>query len=456
MPSFAFWKNPKSNPDNGPSVREPLLEGPQEATTKIDLNPRNQDSGTFTFEDMELLPDCQPTRPLSQLMQRLKPAPPTLSIGQVDEDAPLLDDEHIESQCGVSPVDRRPETTLMTSEQSTSSAMPLLPRNASSKQTITGVNTAEPISPGQYSGSHQSCREAISLPMRPVSATSIQDTTPPRPSSFSLRQSSSPPTDPTPRRLHRPTELNLGSITLPSSKPQSELEKQFSLMRNSKTQSKAALRSPTQLLQQRLSMSTKKCTQEVKERVFIPPVPPRNGCLLPGPAGQMEAFTSSSVCARTEGGRPAWWCKNDKLVVFDGISVGDGGETKIHTRTSKGLSIARRRGDTETVVMPMNCKHCQEMLNRHEWKYDIQVCKRSVCWDCRERCKWEEEQAVKEREDEYKEDTEANRERADSVLQDDEPREEDLMRKTKVEQWRPKSPMEAVGNIEERLINTRI
>jgi hypothetical protein len=168
----------------------------------------------------------------------------------------------------------------------------------------------------------------------------------------------------------------------------------------------------------------------------------------------MEAFTSSSVRARTEGGRSAWWCKNDKLVVFDGISVGDDGETKIHTRTSKGLSIARRRGDTETVVMPMNCKHCQEMLNRHEWKYDIQVCKRSVCWDCRERCKWEEEQAVKERDDECKS-AEANRERADSVLQDDEPREEDLMRKVGIEQWGSKGPIEAVGGTEERLIDTR-
>jgi hypothetical protein len=169
----------------------------------------------------------------------------------------------------------------------------------------------------------------------------------------------------------------------------------------------------------------------------------------------MEAFTSSSVRARTEGGRPAWWCKNDKLVVFDGISVENNGETRLCTRTSKGLSIARRRGDTETVVMPMNCKHCQEMLKRHEWKYDIQVCKRSVCWDCRERCKWEEEQAVKEREAECNKSAEANRERADSVLQDDEPREEDLMRKMGIEQWRPKSPIEAVGGIEERLGNRR-
>jgi hypothetical protein len=450
MPSFAFWKNPKSNPDNGPSVREPLLVA-QDTPSKLDLNPRNQDSGTFTFEDMELLPDCQPTRPLSQLIQRLKPTPPTLSIGQVDEDAPLLDDEHIDSQCAVSPVVRERESTILTPEQSTASAMPLLSRDASSERTIQTVDNVEPILPEQYSGSDQSCREAVPVAMRPVSVTITPTTTPPRPSSFSQRQSASPQTGSSPKRLHRPTELNLGSITPSGSKPQSELEKQFSLMRNSKTQSKAALRSPTALLQQRMNMSTTKGTHEVKERVFTPPSPPKNGCLLPGPAGQAEAFISSSVRARTEGGRPAWWCKTDKLVVFDGIEAIDDGELKICTRTSKGLSIARRRGDTETVVMPMNCKHCQEMLKRYEWKYDIQVCKRSVCWDCKERCKWEEEQAVKEQESECVKKGEANRERADSVLQDDEPREEDLMRKIGIGQWRPKSPIDAVGSIEKRL-----
>lgn len=441
MPSFAFWKNPKSSPDNGPSVREPLLE-PQEATSKFALNPQNQDSGVFTFEDMELLADCQPRRPLQQLMERIQPSAASTTIGQVDEDAPLLDDEHIELQCGASPVEGEGE-----------SAMPLMTRNASSERTVTKVDIVEPTLPTQHSETHRASAAAVPLPLRPVSVTVTPDTTPSRPSSFSLRQSSATQPESTSRRLHRPTELNLGSITPSGSKPQSELEKQFHLMRNSKTQSKAALRSPTQLLQQRLSMSTRKGAGEVKVRVFVPPQPPRNGCLLPGPAGQMEAFTSTSVRARTEDGRPAWWCKTDKLVIFDGIGVGDNDEIKVNTRTSKGLSIARRRGDTETVIMPMNCKHCQEMLHRHEWKYDIQVCKRSVCWDCKERCKWEEEQAAKERDNDCIKSTEANRERADSVLQDDEPREEDLMRKMGIEQWRPKSPIEAVGGIEERLGN---
>jgi hypothetical protein len=206
-------------------------------------------------------------------------------------------------------------------------------------------------------------------------------------------------------------------------------------MRNSMTRSKAALRSPTELLNLRMSMSSKKSTREEKVRVFAPPPPSKTGCLLPGPAGKI-AFTSTSVRASTSAGRPAWWCKFDKLVVFDGIDA----EQKIHVRTSKGLSIARRRGQTETVVIPMDCAHCQDMLKRRDWTYDIQVCKRSVCWDCRERCKWEREQEIVQDLENKKE---RERERADSVLQDDEV-EEDLMGH--------QSPIEGLDGIDERLV----
>jgi hypothetical protein len=302
-----------------------------------------------------------------------------------------LEDEQIQSQCGPSPVEK-PELAPVLRPETPSPNVSLLAEDMSIKAATTVNIEASTIRCANDED------EAHQWPLRKSSVINTPETPQTRPSSFSTRQSAPaqspftiPQTSPTPRRLHRPTELNLGSAPS-STRPQSELEKTFHLMRNSKTQSKAALRSPTQLLQQRLSMSTTKNKQEVKVRIFVPPQPPRNGCLLPGPAGQVEAFTSTSVRARTERGRPAWWCKTDKLVVFDGMDNGQDGEVIIRTRTSKGLSIARRKGDTETVVMPMNCKHCQEMLNRHEWKYDIQVCKRSVCWDCKERCKWEQEQ----------------------------------------------------------------
>ncbi|KAF2244838.1 hypothetical protein BU26DRAFT_522575 [Trematosphaeria pertusa] len=290
-----------------------------------------------------------------------------------------------------------------------------------------------------------------------------EDIAPPpsRTPSISLKQAPSTTATTTPqrtdsisRRLRRPAELNLSGGTQDSPKPKSELELRYDMIRNSQNRSKAALKSPTQLLNDRLNLSPKKDKHEEKVRIFNPPRPMLNGCILPGPAAQMEAFTGASVRARTEkGGRPAWWCKFDKVVVFDGIEESDGVEMKFKTRTSKGLTVARRRGDTETVVIPMNCAHCREMLNREEWKYDVQVCKRGVCWDCKERCRWEMEQGKVEESIDGKTDearNEANRERADSVLQDGQAHEEELMEKIGIEQS-PRTPIEAVGGIEERL-----
>jgi len=257
------------------------------------------------------------------------------------------------------------------------------------------------------------------------------------------------------RRLRRPAELKLGmNATADHSKPKSELELRYDLIRNSQNQNKAALRSPTQLLKDRLNLSPKKTHHEEKSRFFTPPKPMLNGCILPGPAQQMGAFTGSSVRARTEKNqRPAWWCKFDKLVVFDGFEQDIDGEVKFKTRSSKGLTIARRRGETETVVIPMRCAHCQEMLNRTEWKYDIQVCKRGVCWDCRERCRWEmqEEQMLAVEKIEREEAKfEGNKARTDSVLEDSNMQEEELLAKIGIEQ-QLRTPIETVGGIEERL-----
>lgn len=278
----------------------------------------------------------------------------------------------------------------------------------------------------------------------------------------------------TSRRLHRPAALNLSNSRPPFEKPKSELEQRYALIRNSQTQSKAALKSPTQLLKNRLNLTPSKEKAE-KLRVFTPPQSMLNGCILPGPAAQMTAFLGSNVRARTEkGGRPAWWCKFDRLVIFDGVVEGGTGEAdkyegmKFVTRSSKGLSVARRRGDTEAVLIPLDCEHCQSMLRRTEWKYDVQVCKRGVCWECRERCRWELEDSIHAFESKEKEETrekanepkgytakpedrdKAKRVRADSVLQDQQSREEELIAKVGIDAS-PQSPIEAMSSIEERL-----
>jgi hypothetical protein len=204
-----------------------------------------------------------------------------------------------------------------------------------------------------------------------------------------------------------------------------------------------------------------------------------NDCILPGPAAQMAAFLGSNVQARTEKyRRPAWWCKSDKLVIFDGVVHGvirdseEHGGMRFLTRSSKGLSIARRKGDTEAVIIPLNCLHCQDMLRRTEWKYDVQVCKRGVCWECRERCRWEVENPVESVEDAeklernknvmggdeqdvtgQKDRSERNRDRADSVLQGQEMREADLMVKVGMGTG-PQSLIEAMSGIVKSLDTT--
>jgi hypothetical protein len=200
-----------------------------------------------------------------------------------------------------------------------------------------------------------------------------------------------------------------------------------------------------------------------------------NDCILPGPAAQMAAFLGLNVQARTEKyGRPAWWCKSDKLVIFDGVVRGVTGDPEEHggmkflTRSSKGLSIARRKGDAEAVIIPLNCLHCQDMLRRTEWRYDVQVCKRGVCWECRERCRWEVENPVESVEDaenlerivkvtggdeqnvtRQKDSSERNRDRADSVLQGQDMQEADLMAKVGMGTG-PQSLIEAMSGIVER------
>ncbi|KAF2000616.1 hypothetical protein P154DRAFT_403857, partial [Amniculicola lignicola CBS 123094] len=224
-------------------------------------------------------------------------------------------------------------------------------------------------------------------------------------------------------------------------------------------------------------LSPKKAKTEI-ERVFVPPKEVIGGCILPGPAAPgsstgengevheggitmaVSGFSAGDIRAKTEAhNRPSWWCKFDKLVVFDGVEIASDGEKKFKTRSSKGLSIARRRGDLETVIIPLDCTHCQEMLRRSEWKYDIRVCKRGVCWNCRERCRWEDERELEGEMAEgvveggvegQERKADANRERADSVLQDQGAKEEELCRKVGIDVM-PLSPIETVGGIEERL-----
>lgn len=187
---------------------------------------------------------------------------------------------------------------------------------------------------------------------------------------------------------------------------------------NSPVQSPPTYQSPTRRLQHQhtfvlpsrtpsnlTSSPQRPATKPVSAVSFTPPT-----CLFPRPHTSSAASTCTSVRARTAAaGRPAWWCKIDALVIFDGLEELGGGRTKVRARTSKGLGVARRGGEVESVVVEVQCGHCWGVLGRRGWKVDVRVCGRGVCTGCGERARWEGEM---ERE------REGRRERADSVLQD--------------------------------------
>lgn len=194
-------------------------------------------------------------------------------------------------------------------------------------------------------------------------------------------------------RLRRAAELNLDhSFVSSAATLQPELDERHNRIRDSKSRIQVSLKSPAFLLQQRLDVPS--CTKRHDQitRKFIPPRSEAGGCILPGPSSSPDAFLSQTVRARTAGeGRAAWFCRVDKIVILDGVEEAENGSRRFLARTSKGLSIARRRGEVETIVIPMDCAHCQDMLHRREWRYDVRVCKRSICWSCTERCRWEVE-----------------------------------------------------------------
>ncbi|KAJ4374916.1 hypothetical protein N0V83_001994 [Neocucurbitaria cava] len=482
-PSFTFWK--PSNADD--QSRSPLLLNDDDAvvsknlrsdaaampatqrTAVLDLDPGTEDSGVFFFDEADFQPPTKPAVPAASAaavpLQSLPLPPPSLEEPQASScPIPAVGGEKL------APATRRDrDSAVYLSEDEIPSSKGQTPSLAPSDPPTTCLRTP---------------------PFPPLKCTP------------STHSSSSPlqRTDSHARRLRRPADLHLltskpatvddTSKQPPPAPPRSELEQRYDLIRNSKSHSTKAtnLRSPTELLRERLNLSPKKHKHEEKVRIFTPPSMGKKkssangggGCLMPSPGGQSpEAFRSTSIRARTEaGGRPAWWCKFDKLVVFDGIDVdtnGKGDEPTFRTRTSKGLSIARRRGSQETIVIPMDCAHCQVMLNRVEWKYDVRVCKRGVCWECRARCRWEVEQERHQKKQEQEEEestsgldavaaitrSQASRDRADSVLQDEQVHggdEELLARKVGIEEQgrKGKGTIEVVGGIDERLESLRM
>jgi hypothetical protein len=142
---------------------------------------------------------------------------------------------------------------------------------------------------------------------------------------------------------------------------------------------------------------------QTPETRLQPPLDP--SCILPGPKHTSRPFDITSIKGTTTTGRPAWYCRHDKLVVFDGLAPSTPylygrHDKRLLVRTSKGLEMARKNCPKETIEVEIKCAHCRDALGMGIWKYEVRVRKGGVCEGCRRRCwglvegSWEEESGV--------------------------------------------------------------
>ncbi|QDS75561.1 hypothetical protein FKW77_005794 [Venturia effusa] len=122
------------------------------------------------------------------------------------------------------------------------------------------------------------------------------------------------------------------------------------------------------------------------------PIDPQ--CMLPGPRFTNQPFNISAINGKTEMGRAAWWCRHDRLVVFDGLapedkSVSSREEKMLLVRASRGLEMSRKNCKKEVIHVEIPCGHCRNILGKEVWKFEARVKRSKVCAGCQERC-WRE------------------------------------------------------------------
>lgn len=127
-----------------------------------------------------------------------------------------------------------------------------------------------------------------------------------------------------------------------------------------------------------------------------PPTLVHSGCILLGPRRALQPLdVTSQTSARTPTGAPAWYCRHDKLVIFDGFRATGDGAAKLITRSSRGLDMARRNCSKMTIRVEVPCRHCQELLKRKTSAFE-RMLECSVCKGCQDRClmEWEKRKAA--------------------------------------------------------------
>lgn len=125
-----------------------------------------------------------------------------------------------------------------------------------------------------------------------------------------------------------------------------------------------------------------------------PQTPINPTCILPGPKYTKRPFDITAIKGTTAAGKAAWWCRHDRLVVFDGLKPEQEDYTeknwkRLLVRTSKGLEMSRKNCPKEVIRVDIPCGHCRDALGMQSWMYEAKIKKSRICEGCQAKC-WEE------------------------------------------------------------------
>ena len=75
-------------------------------------------------------------------------------------------------------------------------------------------------------------------------------------------------------------------------------------------------------------------------------------------------------------------------MIFGGFRTNGDGVSKMVTRSSRGLDVARRNCPKVAVKVEVPCGHCRGLLklSRNEWVFQERMLECGVCRMCQERC----------------------------------------------------------------------
>jgi hypothetical protein len=300
------------------------------------------------------------------------------------------------------------------------------------------TSSSSPAIPGQENNAlHNEEREGAPAPSRFAAAQQLF-----------RRQQTMPPKPPSPPFIApKPTSPSRHRSFTASSSLYSKLEQSIQADSTSPEERASAVSSPERMSfaesfgQPRPQHNIHPTQEQAAPSQSQTPVDP--SCILPGPKYTSRPFDITAIKGTTATGKAAWWCRHDRLVVFDGLKPVDEHHTGRHhkrllVRSSKGLEMSRRNCPKEVIHVDIPCQHCRDTLGKKSWKYEARVQKTRICERCQNKC-WAEvearhlEEEITVRQAEKEEKGQQDNRRDSFLMQGDVAAEEKSLRKVQSE-----------------------